>query len=96
MIGRPGFIRPVLAALCSLFVLAAPRRAMACPVCFGQSDAPLALAMNQGIFFMLVVVVCMLGAFAAFFVRLARRQRMFADETHANEYAANDTQEGIV
>jgi hypothetical protein len=96
MSGQSGFVRPVVSAVCGLLVVAAPRPALACPVCFGQSDAPLALAMNQGIFFMLVVVVCMLGAFAAFFVRLARRQRMFADETHANEYAAKDTQEGIV
>jgi hypothetical protein len=80
-----------------LSLVAVPRVALACPVCFGQSDAPLALAMNQGILFMLVVVVCMLGAFAAFFVRLALRQRTAAAESDPrSEYVANGPQEGTV
>jgi hypothetical protein len=85
-------------AIGASIVLAAPRAALACPVCFGQSDSPLANAMNQGILFMLVVVVCMLAAFAAFFVRLARRQRMFAsDEAQAGSgYVGSDPQGGIL
>ena len=42
-------------------LLAAPRAALACPVCFGQSDSPLAKAINMGILAMLVVVVGVLG-----------------------------------
>ena len=55
------------------FVLAAPRAALACPVCFGESDSPLAIAMNMGIIAMLVVVAGVLGGFASFFIYLIRR-----------------------
>ena len=51
---------------------------LACPVCFGQSDSPMAWAMNMGIFFMLVIVGGVLVGFASFFVHLddgARRRR---------------------
>ena len=53
---------------------------MACSVCFGASDSPLAKGVNMGIFFMLGVTGVMLAAFASFFVYLIRRKRMFADE----------------
>jgi hypothetical protein len=59
--------------LLTLVLLAAPRAALACPVCFGDSDSPLALAMNLGIVAMLVVVAGVLGAFATFFIYLIRR-----------------------
>jgi hypothetical protein len=59
-----------------LMTLAAPGAAFACPVCFGQSDSPLAIATNLGVIAMLVVVVGVLGSFAAFFIYLARRARM--------------------
>lgn len=62
----------VLSALC----IAAPRAALACPVCFGNSDAPMAIATNTGIMAMLAVVVGVLGAFASFFIYLVRRQRL--------------------
>jgi hypothetical protein len=63
------------------FVLAAPRAALACPVCFGQNDSPLAQAMNSGIIFMLVVVVGVLAAFASFFIYLMRRARLVAQQS---------------
>lgn len=62
----------VFSALC----IAAPRAALACPVCFGNSDAPMAIATNTGIMAMLVVVAGVLGAFASFFIYLVRRQRL--------------------
>ena len=46
-------MRKILFTTC---LLAAPRAALACPVCFGNSDSPMAIAMNMGIFMMLVVV----------------------------------------
>jgi hypothetical protein len=55
-----------------------PRAALACPVCFGNSDAPMAIATNTGIMAMLVVVAGVLGAFASFFIYLMRRQRLAA------------------
>ena len=64
-----------------ILLLAAPRVALACPVCFGQNDSPLAAAMNLGIVFMLVIVVGVLAAFASFFIYLMRRARMAARQS---------------
>ena len=65
-----------------LFVLLlAPRTALACPVCFGQNDSPLAAAMNLGIIAMLVVVAGVLAAFASFFIYLMRRARWAARQS---------------
>ena len=58
-------------------LLAAPRAAYACPVCFGANDSPLAWAVNVGVFVMLGVVAAVLAGFAAFIVYLARRARRF-------------------
>ena len=54
---------------------------MACPVCFGDSNEPMAAAMNVGIWFMLAVVGAMLTAFASFFVYLMRRARLAASDS---------------
>ena len=59
--------------LCTAIVLGAPRVALACPVCFGQNDSPMANAMNAGIFFMLGVVAVILTGFASFIYYLSRR-----------------------
>jgi len=59
--------------LVTLALVAAPRLALACPVCFGDNDSPMAVAMNNGILAMLIVVAGMLGAFATFFIYLIRR-----------------------
>ena len=48
---------------------------LACSVCFGASDSPLAKGANMGIFFMLGVTFFMLGAFGSFIIYLIRRQR---------------------
>ena len=68
---------PALAVL----IAAVPRAAFACPVCFGNSDAPMAIATNNGVLFMLGIVVVVLGAFASFFVYLIRRANRLAEET---------------
>ena len=60
----------------SWLVFGATRPALACPVCFGQSDAPMALATNAGVLAMLGVVVAVLACFATFFVHLMRRAKM--------------------
>ena len=62
----------------TLGLLAAPRAALACPVCFGNSDAPMAIATNMGIIAMLAVVAGMVGAFATFFIYLNRRAKRVA------------------
>jgi hypothetical protein len=76
--------------LVTLALLLAPRAALACPVCFGQSDSPLAKAMNLGILAMLAVVAAVLASFAAFFVYLTRRARL------ADQLPAGDSPRSIV
>ena len=72
--------------LLSSIAVLAPSLALACPVCFGASDAPMAKATNLGILAMLVVVAGVLASFAAFFIYLNRRARLAA---------ANDTQKEL-
>ena len=57
-------------AILTAALLAIPRAALACPVCFGQSDSPLANAMNLGILAMLGVIVAVLAGFATFIIHL--------------------------
>ena len=71
-------MRKTLFTLVLLALLAVPRTALACPVCFGNSDSPLAIATNMGIIAMLVVVAGMIGAFATFFIYLNRRAKRVA------------------
>ncbi|HEY1910151.1 MAG TPA: hypothetical protein VGG73_04475 [Vicinamibacterales bacterium] len=61
-----------------VLLLAVPRAALACPVCFGDSNSPLAIATNMGIIAMLVVVAGVLGGFASFFIYLMRRAKRVA------------------
>ena len=65
-------------------LLLVPRDALACPVCFGQNDSPLAQAMNSGIIFMLVVVAGVLAAFASFFIYLMRRAKLVAQQSEGS------------
>lgn len=90
-------------AFLTTLVLAAPRVALACPVCFGQTDSPLARAMNSGILFMLGIVAIVLAAFASFFICLIRRAKLAEQIGPAEGGAraghhvlASDPQEGIV
>jgi hypothetical protein len=78
-------------------LLVAPRAVLACPVCFGQNDSPIANAMNTGILAMLVVVGGVLGAFASFFIHLMRRAKLAAAQEAAGRAEARphiDGQEG--
>ena len=83
----------------TLAFIGVPRFALACPVCFGQSEAPLSQAIQMGVIAMLVVVVGMLGSFATFIVYLARRARTFdaAEAGRASgSHPGTDPQEGTV
>lgn len=59
-------------------MVAAPKLALACPVCFGESDSPMAAGTNAGIWLMLGFVAIMLTGFASFFVYLIRRAKKIA------------------
>jgi hypothetical protein len=50
---------------------------LACPVCFGAPDSLQVRGMQMGILALLSVTVVVLGAFAAFFLYLRRRQKLF-------------------
>jgi hypothetical protein len=67
-------------AFTTLMLLGVPGTLLACPVCFGQNDSPLASAMNLGILAMLIVTVGVLVAFASFFVYLIKRARLAASD----------------
>jgi hypothetical protein len=93
---RPGTYKAVhRIILFALIALAAPRVALACPVCFGQNDSPMAVATNMGILTLLIVVVGVLAGFASFFIYLMRRAR-FAEMTESADarFAGSDPQEG--
>ena len=65
-------IKLVLAGLVALLALHSPSL-FACAACYGKSDSPLAQGMNWGIFSLLFVVACVLGAFATFGIYLAKK-----------------------
>ncbi len=78
-------------------LVAFPRAVLACPVCFGQSDSPLAKAINMGVIMMLGVVAAMLGSFAAFFIYLNRRANQAAAgsaEAERHRLSSTHPQEG--
>ena len=64
--------------LTTLAFVALPSAVLACPVCFGQSDSPMAWGTNMGIFFMLGLTVFVLAGFASFFIYLMRRAKLAA------------------
>jgi hypothetical protein len=68
-------------AMLTAVLLAVARPALACPVCFGESDSPLANAMNLGILVMLGIIGAVLVGFVSFIVHLNRRARLVAQET---------------
>jgi len=79
-------------------IVGVPRAALACPVCFGQTDSPLASATNMGIIVMLGIVGSVLAGFAAFIVYLNRRARFAAsggDSATVTQSSSSTPQEGI-
>ena len=73
-------VRNAVRAAATIALVAAPRVALACPVCFGQSDSPLAKGVNMGVLFMLETITAVLIAFASFMIYLARRAKVFAGD----------------
>jgi hypothetical protein len=65
-----------LIAIVFTVVLLAPGTVLACPVCFGNADGPIARGTNLAILALLGVTLTMLGSFAAFFIYLAKRARL--------------------
>lgn len=72
--------RRIGAIVVAIAMVAVPRVALACPVCFGQSDSPMAVATNMAVFFMLGITGAVLAAFGAFIIYLVRRANQFNSE----------------
>lgn len=71
-----GIRRQVGSLLIALLAVAAlPTAALACPVCFTASDAPIVNGVGMAILALLGVTVFVLASFAAFFINLMRRAR---------------------
>ena len=54
---------------------------MSCPVCFGGADDGVRESLNAGIGVLLGVTVIVLGLFARFFIRMARRSEKWGRES---------------
>ena len=67
-------------ALATTMLLALPRLALACPVCFGNPNAAQTKGAQAGILALLIVTVAILSSIAGFFfIYLRRRIRMFEE-----------------
>jgi hypothetical protein len=74
-------VRTLTRGAVTVALLALPRAALACPVCFGENDSPLTSAMRLGVIFMLGIVVAVLAGFASFFIYLMRRAKMVSQQS---------------
>lgn len=64
--------------LAALALASAPAPALACPVCYGMLEGPLADGTNKAILALLGVTACVLAGFATFFIYLIKRARIAA------------------
>jgi hypothetical protein len=62
-----------LAGLFAAVLVSAPRAALACPVCFGALEGPVADGTNKAVLALLGVTVAVLASFGGFFIYLIRR-----------------------
>lgn len=67
------------AATATLPVLLVPRMAAACAVCFGDPNAQMTKGAEDGIWFLLGVMVLVQAGFGMFFFYLRRRAQRFRD-----------------
>jgi hypothetical protein len=65
---------PVLLAAAAALLLAAPE-AFACPVCYGDTESPMAAGMRAGILFMVLITYLTIGGMAAFYLAVRRKAR---------------------
>ena len=62
-------------SLAALMLVLAAEPALACPVCFGDSDSPMAKGMNDAVWVLLGIVGFVQIGFVALFVSFWRRSR---------------------
>ena len=71
--------RIAAAVLLGIAALGIAQPALACPVCFGATDSPMAAGMNNGIFFLLGIIGMVQIGFVALFVSFRRRGKDYQD-----------------
>lgn len=78
----------------ALILALSAHSAMACAMCYanGNANSPLTQGMNWGIFSLLFVIVCVLGAIASFFIYLARKSAAVNASAPAPDAALASTQ----
>lgn len=70
--------------LVAFVAVAAAAPAFACPVCFGESDSPVARAADLSVLFMMIVTYAVIvGGLAAFFVLRFRARRKALEAARA-------------
>ena len=62
--------------------------ASACTICFAGVDSPMLDAARLGVLAMASITIGVLGAFAAWFVRLARFEQSAINHRHSNPQSA--------
>ena len=72
-------------ALATIVLLAIPKLALACPVCFGNPNSPQTRAVQTGILALLMVTVAMLASIAGFFFIYLRRRIKMVEESNGGE-----------
>ena len=77
-------VAPTRVTAVVLLALFAAPAAFACPVCVGNTDSQMAQGTNNGILFLLGVVLTVQVAFVALFVGIRRRARRL--EQHRGEF----------
>ena len=79
-------MKSIATVLTTAALLAVPKLAWACPVCFGNPNSAQTKGAQAGIVALLVVTVAMLASIAGFFfIYLRRRIRMF-EESNGGSY----------
>ena len=72
-------------AVVTIALLAIPRLALACPVCFGNANSAQTKAAQAGILALLLVTVVMLASIAGFFFIYLRRRIRIVEESNGGE-----------
>ena len=72
---QPKIMRGVV-KLAALALASVPVPALACPVCFGALEGPVADGTNKAILALLAITGCVLAGFASFIMYLIRRSRV--------------------
>lgn len=72
--------------LATIVLLAVPRLALACPVCFGNPGSAQTKGAQAGIFALLMVTVAMLSSIAGFFFIYLRRRIKMVEESNGGSF----------